>query len=475
MWRFFQHVVRADAAYEHRGGHVAGDAGVHEFRLGVGIEYQVREARKLHAHRQRIELRALRILHEAVGDQDPHGRQVGSQRNQVGDDQVLRLGQALPAEHHETDERRLHEESHQAFDRERRAEGVADEARVVRPVGPELELHRQAGGDTQREVDQEQPAPEMGHPAVDVASGGDVDRLHRREHEGKAERQRNEQEMIERRHGELPSRQLDHRIVDHRSTSGFWYAGPAGPAQCRIAACARGNCRKIRIPRSTAPRPAPSPMTDTTAPSAKRETLGFQAEVRQLLDLMIHSLYSNREIFLRELVSNASDACDKLRFEALHNPALFEDGAELAIRVDYDPAATTLTIADNGIGMNRDEVIANLGTIRQVGHPRILRAAVRRPAEGRPPDRPVRRRGRSSSIVADRVTVVTRRAAEIRPGRALESEGAGRVRRRGDRQGRARDRDHAAPARRPGRPPVRVEAARDHPPLLGTTSSSRSG
>ncbi|MBS0353184.1 MAG: molecular chaperone HtpG [Proteobacteria bacterium] len=97
------------------------------------------------------------------------------------------------------------------------------------------------------------------------------------------------------------------------------------------------------------------------------QTLNFQAEVKQLLHLMIHSLYSNREIFLRELVSNASDACDKLRFEALENGGLFENDAELKIRVGYDKAARTLTIADNGIGMSRDEVVTNLGTIAKSG------------------------------------------------------------------------------------------------------------
>ena len=106
-------------------------------------------------------------------------------------------------------------------------------------------------------------------------------------------------------------------------------------------------------------------MTQST--TANRETMGFQTEVKQLLQLMIHSLYSNREIFLRELVSNASDACDKLRFEALHNGALFESDSELKIRVGYDLAAKTLTISDNGIGMNRDEVISHLGTIAKSG------------------------------------------------------------------------------------------------------------
>src|SRR5688500_16396128 len=100
---------------------------------------------------------------------------------------------------------------------------------------------------------------------------------------------------------------------------------------------------------------------------AQKETLEFQAEVKQLLNLMIHSLYSNKEIFLRELISNSSDACDKLRFEALTDKALFEDDAELKIRVSYDPKARTITVSDNGIGMSRQEVIENIGTIAKSG------------------------------------------------------------------------------------------------------------
>ena len=107
-------------------------------------------------------------------------------------------------------------------------------------------------------------------------------------------------------------------------------------------------------------------MSQTATPSAS-ETLGFQAEVKQLLHLMIHSLYSNKEIFLRELVSNASDACDKLRFEAIDEPGLLAGDSELAIRVDYDKTARTITITDNGIGLSRDEAIANLGTIARSG------------------------------------------------------------------------------------------------------------
>lgn len=101
--------------------------------------------------------------------------------------------------------------------------------------------------------------------------------------------------------------------------------------------------------------------------TANRETLGFQAEVKQLLHLMIHSLYSNKEIFLRELVSNASDACDKLRFEALNNSSLYGDDTDLKIRISFDKAARTVTISDNGIGLSRDEAVTHLGTIAKSG------------------------------------------------------------------------------------------------------------
>src|SRR5690606_21997478 len=92
----------------------------------------------------------------------------------------------------------------------------------------------------------------------------------------------------------------------------------------------------------------------------ERQTLGFQTEVRQLLHLMIHSLYSNKEIFLRELISNAADATDKLRFEALANAELLAEDPDLAIRVEYDPEARTIAIADNGIGMSRTEIVDHL-------------------------------------------------------------------------------------------------------------------
>ena len=98
-----------------------------------------------------------------------------------------------------------------------------------------------------------------------------------------------------------------------------------------------------------------------------KQTLSFQAEVQQILHLVTHSLYSNKEIFLRELISNASDACDKLRFEALNHGELYEDAPNLEVRVFFDTDAKTITIRDNGIGMSTDEAVSHLGTIAKSG------------------------------------------------------------------------------------------------------------
>ncbi len=146
--------------------------------------------------------------------------------------------------------------------------------------------------------------------------------------------------------------------------------------------------------------------------TASQETLGFQTEVKQLLHLMIHSLYSNREIFLRELISNASDACDKLRFESLHKAAMMEDGAEFKIRIGYNKEQRTLTIADNGVGMNRDEVIANLGTIAKSGTREFFSQLT---GDQQKDAHLIGQFGvgfYSSFIVADQVTVRTRRSGE---------------------------------------------------------------
>ncbi|OHU87735.1 MULTISPECIES: molecular chaperone HtpG [Pseudoalteromonas] len=146
--------------------------------------------------------------------------------------------------------------------------------------------------------------------------------------------------------------------------------------------------------------------------AAQKETLGFQTEVKQLLNLMIHSLYSNKEIFLRELVSNASDAADKLRFLALSNGNLYEGDAELRVRVSVDKDANTITISDNGIGMTRDEVISSLGTIAKSGTAEFFQNLTGDQAKD---SQLIGQFGvgfYSAFIVADAVTVVTRKAGE---------------------------------------------------------------
>ena len=141
-----------------------------------------------------------------------------------------------------------------------------------------------------------------------------------------------------------------------------------------------------------------------------KQTLGFQAEVKQLLQLMIHSLYSNKEIFLRELVSNASDACDKLKFEALNNDALYEGDGTLAIDIAFDKEARTVTIRDNGIGMTQEEVVANIGTIARSGTRAFFEQLS---GDAKKDANLIGQFGvgfYSAFIVADKVTLTTRRA-----------------------------------------------------------------
>jgi len=162
------------------------------------------------------------------------------------------------------------------------------------------------------------------------------------------------------------------------------------------------------------------------ATAATKKTLGFQAEVKQLLHLMIHSLYGNKEIFLRELISNASDAADKLRFEALSDNALYGPDADLKIRVSFDSKARTIAVSDNGVGMSRDEVVQNIGTIAKSGTREFFQSLTGDQAKD------ARLIGQfgvgfySSFIVADRVTLVTRRAG-LAPDQAVrwESDGGG--------------------------------------------------
>jgi len=160
--------------------------------------------------------------------------------------------------------------------------------------------------------------------------------------------------------------------------------------------------------------------------TAPAETRKFEAEVAQVLHLVTHSLYSHKEIFLRELISNASDACDKLRFESIAKPELMAGDSELHIDVSWDPEARTITIRDNGVGMNRDEVVANIGTIASSGTKRFLEAMS---GEQKADARLIGQFGvgfYSAFVVADKVTVITRRAdAPASDGVKWESDGKG--------------------------------------------------
>ena len=157
-----------------------------------------------------------------------------------------------------------------------------------------------------------------------------------------------------------------------------------------------------------------------------KETLGFQAEVKQLLDLMIHSLYSNKEIFLRELISNASDAIDRLRFAALSDDSLYENDTDYKIRVSYDKDARTITVADNGIGMTRAEVIEHIGTIAKSGTREFFQSLT---GDQKKDATLIGQFGvgfYSSFVVADRVTLTTHHAG-LHPeeGVTWESDGQG--------------------------------------------------
>ena len=164
----------------------------------------------------------------------------------------------------------------------------------------------------------------------------------------------------------------------------------------------------------------------TDTPANHEETLGFQTEVKQLLNLMIHSLYSNREIFLRELISNAADACDKLRYAALDNDALYEGDSELRIEIEHDRDAKTITLRDNGIGMNREDVIANLGTIARSGTAEFLKQLS---GEQQKDAKLIGQFGvgfYSGFIVADEIAVRTRKAGtEAAEGVEWRSKGEG--------------------------------------------------
>src|SRR5205085_4245211 len=157
-----------------------------------------------------------------------------------------------------------------------------------------------------------------------------------------------------------------------------------------------------------------------------KQTLSFQAEVKQILHLVTHSLYSNKEIFLRELISNASDACDKLRFEALDKPELYEGQTELQVKVAFDKDAKTITITDNGIGLSAEEAVANLGTIAKSGTREFMSALE---GDQKKDAQLIGQFGvgfYSGFIVADRITVESRRAGlKAEEGVRWSTQGAG--------------------------------------------------
>ena len=176
------------------------------------------------------------------------------------------------------------------------------------------------------------------------------------------------------------------------------------------------NCkRRLGLaPLHSARLEGPDPPRYTFPMTTNIETFQFQAEARQVLDLMIHSLYTNKEIFLRELISNASDAIDRLRFEALTQPEWIGSDDKLEIWIESDPKARTLTIHDNGIGMNREEVIANIGTIAKSGTRELLQT-LREKQSSEAMTTLIGQFGvgfYSAFMVADRITLVTRRAGE---------------------------------------------------------------
>jgi HSP90 family molecular chaperone len=179
-----------------------------------------------------------------------------------------------------------------------------------------------------------------------------------------------------------------------------------------------------------------------------KQTLSFQAEVAQLLHLVTHSLYSNKEIFLRELISNASDACDKLRFEAINDGGLYENDSELKVKVTFDKDAKTLTITDNGIGMSAQEAIDNLGTIAKSGTKDFVSKLS---GDQKTDSQLIGQFGvgfYSGFIVADKITVESRRAG------MKETEGVRWVRRRCQRRRRLRGRNHHARPTRHQRDPA---------------------
>jgi hypothetical protein len=202
-----QHIPGRYAQHEDGGAHITGRHRVHELGLRHGVGQHGEEVGHFHAHGLRIEGRAHRVLHPAVGDQNPQRREIGADGHGPSRHQMTDFRKLVPAEEEQADEGGFHEERHQPFDGQRRAEDVAHVMAVVAPVHAELEFHHHAGGHAHGEVDAEKRAPELGHVAPDHAAGHHVDRLHDGDQHRQPERERHEQKVVQRRDGELQPRQ----------------------------------------------------------------------------------------------------------------------------------------------------------------------------------------------------------------------------------------------------------------------------
>ena len=210
-----EHVVGGDGHHEDGARHVAAGDGVDELGLSPFVRENGPEVDHFHSHRLEVELSADGIHHPGVGNENPEGGEVGAHGHEDRGGKMLALGEAVPAEEEEADEGGLKEEGHQAFDGERGAEDVAHVVGVVGPVRAELELHGDAGGNAEGEVNPEELAPEAGHVFVDFLAGKDVRHFHGHEHERKSERQGHEDEVVHRGHRKLKAGQVNKIRWDH--------------------------------------------------------------------------------------------------------------------------------------------------------------------------------------------------------------------------------------------------------------------
>ena len=191
-----QDIPAGNRQHKHGARHITCRHGVHKFILRIGIEHHFEKAGHLHAHGFEIKHRTHRILHPAVGHQNPQGRKIGAQGHKNGYHQMLAARHSFPAEKEKPHQRGFEEKGHQPFQRQRCAENIADIMRVIRPVGAELKFHRDACGHAQGKVDAEKFAPKLGHVAVDFLAGHHIHCFHDNQNPRQAQSERHKQEMV---------------------------------------------------------------------------------------------------------------------------------------------------------------------------------------------------------------------------------------------------------------------------------------